>query len=86
MDEIWKCCNVVCDGDAELNCIVDGESGIVQRVSSFDAYDGQYEITPTQERQTLETNEKVCISDIIIKPIPENYGLITWNGHSLKVS
>lgn len=95
MDEL-NCCGICCDGDYDDNFLLDGECsmeqnadgecGIVQRVSSFDAYSGPYEITPTQETQTLGTHGKLCNEDIVINPIPQNYGLITWNGYSIKVS
>lgn len=49
-------------------------------------YSGPYIFTPTKERQIIETNERHLQSDIIINPIPENYGLITWNGSILTVS
>lgn len=49
-------------------------------------YDGPCEVTPTDEVQELNTAEKVLLSNIIINPIPSNYGLITWNGAVLTVS
>ena len=49
-------------------------------------YDGEYEFTPTMEKQIVETRNKLTTQDIIINPIPKNYGLITWNGHHLMIS
>ena len=49
-------------------------------------YTGEYEFTPTSEAQTIPTENKTLAHDIIINPIPENYGLITWNGATLTVS
>lgn len=49
-------------------------------------YDGPYEFTPTQETQTVSTAEKLLLENIIINPIPNNYGLITWNGAIMTVS
>ena len=51
-----------------------------------ETYDGPYEFTPTQEAQTVPTANKVLLDDIIIHPIPQNYGLITWNGAVITVS
>lgn len=51
-----------------------------------DPYTGTYEVTPTQEEQTLLTNGLLMQADVIINPIPSNYGLITWNGSTLTVS
>lgn len=49
-------------------------------------YEGETEITPTQETQTLRTASLLMPVDIVINPIPQNYGLITWNGSTLTVS
>ena len=50
------------------------------------AYEGEYEVTPSAETQTLPTEARVLGRDITIAPIPSNYGLITWNGSVLTVS
>ena len=49
-------------------------------------YTGEYEFTPTQQTQTVEIAHKTALADIVINPIPSNYGLITWNGATLTVS
>lgn len=49
-------------------------------------YEGAYVVTPTRETQTLMTKERAMTANVIINPIPSNYGLITWNGSSLTVS
>lgn len=49
-------------------------------------YTGTYEVTPTQERQVLPTAGKRLDNDIVVESIPENYGLITWNGSFIRVS
>ena len=49
-------------------------------------YDGPYEFTPTQETQTVSTAEKLLLENIVINPIPQNYGLITYNGAIITVS
>ena len=51
-----------------------------------DVYHGPTDITPSNEPQVLSTQGKVVSEDIIIEPIPSNYGLITWNGSTLVVS
>lgn len=50
------------------------------------SYEGEYEVTPTQQTQTLETDSLYLRGNITINPIPSNYGLITWNGSTLTVS
>lgn len=49
-------------------------------------YMGEYNFTPTQEAQTVEISGLRATQNITINPIPQNYGLITWNGATLTVS
>ena len=49
-------------------------------------YDGPYEATPTREMQTFPTRGKVMNEDFTVNPIPQNYGLITYNGFYMTVS
>lgn len=49
-------------------------------------YEGDYEVTPTDRIQILATEGKLMMSDVVINPIPSNYGLIGWNGSVLTVS
>lgn len=68
--------------------VITAGATIATPVSHFDmpVYDGAYEVTPTQDTQTLVTDGKQMTGDVIIHPIPSNYGLITWNGSTLTVS
>lgn len=54
--------------------------------STSPEYEGDYEITPTQEEQVLDTADRHLSQEIHIAAIPSNYGLITWNGSILTVS
>lgn len=76
------------DGDMSLDIPVDGEAGTVIKVSDYvyPIYDGQTEVTPTQETQVLQTTNRTVVSNIIVNSIPSNYGKITWNGSTLTVS
>lgn len=53
---------------------------------NLDWFEGPYEWTPTQSTQTIPIIGKGASEDIIINPIPSNYGLITWDGAILTVS
>lgn len=53
---------------------------------SYPAYEGPTEITPTTQTQVLQTEMKTVTSNITVGPIPQNYGLITWDGSVLTVS
>ena len=50
------------------------------------AYQGSYDITPTEETQVIQGKGLVLTDDITIAPIPTNYGRLTWNGSILTVS
>ena len=79
---------IVLDGELSLNIPMDGEVGIITKVVEHDlpVYTGATEITPSTTEQVLATAEKVVTRNIVINPIPSNYGLITWNGSTLTVS
>lgn len=77
---------VVLDGELSLTLAADGEAGTILKVKEADPYTGETVITPTQEEQVLATTGLIIPTDITIKPIPSNYGLITWNGSTLTVS
>lgn len=49
-------------------------------------YTGAYEYTPTSETQVIEIEGLRALSNIIIDPVPQNYGLISWDGSTLTVS
>ena len=49
-------------------------------------YQGPYEVTPSKQEQRLETENMVLATNVVIKPIPSNYGLITYNGSTITVS
>lgn len=49
-------------------------------------YTGPYEFTPTAEEQRVRIARKQAEEDIIIHPIPRNYGLVTYNGSIITIS
>lgn len=49
-------------------------------------YRGAVEFTPTNERQIIPTMGTAVFDNIVINPIPNNYGLITYNGSFLTVA
>ena len=60
-------------------CVMGGE------ITTSD-YSGSYSVTPSNERQSLPTADKTLARNIVVEPIPSNYGLITWNGSTITVS
>ena len=65
-----------------------GISGLLTIPSAVgvDTYAGPYEYTPTEDTQTVAISHKMATENIVINPIPFNYGLVTWNGSTLTVS
>lgn len=55
-------------------------------IGTFDPYIGNYRITPTDVQQTLLTKGKGMVENVVIEPIPNNYGLVTYNGFELTIS
>lgn len=49
-------------------------------------YRGAYTVTPTEETQTLETQGLLMSTNVVINPIPQNYGLITQIGSMIRIS
>lgn len=60
--------------------------GEITEVISGDVYDGPYTVTPGEARIVLDTGRKNMAQDLVVEPIPSNYGKITWNGETLSVS
>lgn len=56
------------------------------RIVAPDEYSGVTEVTPSEEEQVLATKGKYLSNNVVINPIPSNYGKISWNGSVLIVS
>lgn len=61
-------------------------SATISGGKSYPLYDGEYSFTPTTAEQTIETKGFALLDNIVIAPIPQNYGLIGWNGSYLTIS
>lgn len=59
---------------------------IVREYVGSEPYEGEYTITPSNETQILETKNLRMTDNLVVNAIPQNYGLITWNGSTLTVS
>lgn len=57
----------------------------IQIIEGVDWYDGAYDFIPTEQAQTIQISDKTARANIIIEPIPSNYGRITYNGAYLTV-
>lgn len=66
-------------GTLKGNLTIPSTAGIVP-------YEGEYEFTPSDSAQAIQIEGMKAGANIIINPIPSNYGLITWDGTILTVS
>lgn len=62
------------------------EVGMAITPVSGEPYDGLYTITPAGVRQTIPAAGLYAREDFIVEAIPNNYGLITWDGSVLTVA
>lgn len=49
-------------------------------------FEGPYEVTPTRETQIVPAAGKLMLEPLVVNPIPQNYGLITYSGFEITVS
>lgn len=78
---------IVLDGELSLNIPMDGEVGTVTKVVEHDlpTYTGDTVVTPSDTEQVLATADKVVARNIVVNPIPENYGRLLYSGNTLTV-
>lgn len=64
-----------------------GTGGLRGKLSSDSrpVYQGELTITPGEEEQTLATAGMALNQNIVIEPIPSNYGRISYSGSILTV-
>lgn len=79
-------CECTFDASLSINNEIELDLGINPTPVYPDIYEGSYEIIPTGERQILKTNGLMMNGNVVIEKIPDNYGMITWNGSFLRVS
>lgn len=79
--------NLQMDGELEMDLQMDGEMGVTTRIREYSTpiYDGETEITPSEETQILQTADKTALENIVINPIPANYGRIIYDGAHLRI-
>lgn len=81
----------VLQGVASLSASLTGQASLsadmtIPKVVQTNPFEGAYSYTPTNETQTILINGLRATDDITINPIPNNYGLITWDGSTITVS
>ena len=84
-----NCCRValhVAESDGALLHVGSSDAAALSvggEVYSPDIYRGEYEVTPSQSEQVLETANKLLRENVVVAPIPCYYGLITYNGSTI---
>ena len=75
------------DGELSVNLYMDGTPDKVIKVAEYDlpVYEGITEITPSNQTQILQTSNQVLTRNIVVNPIPEDYGRLLWSGNTLTV-
>ena len=63
-----------------------GLSGTLTIAGSIPSYPGPYMVTPGDAEQVIACEGLLMPQDIIIQPVPSNYGRISWDGVTLTVS
>jgi hypothetical protein len=59
---------------------LDADFGEVHVVSDdSEPYEGDYAVTPMAEKQVMPTKGKYMTDDVVVNPIPQEYGLITYD-------
>ena len=61
-------------------------TGGISRLEPLPYYEGECQITPTTEAVTLNTANLSMAQNIVVNPIPSNYGRIDYNGGYITVS
>lgn len=59
---------------------------VSRNLPDFPIYHGEHTFTATAEEQTIHVSNFTMLNDIVINPIPQTYGLITYDGSTLTVS
>jgi len=62
------------------------EAGVPYIGGMLPEYTGPTTVTPSGSEQTLATAGRSMGRDIVVGPIPSNYGLVSWDGSVLTVS
>jgi hypothetical protein len=60
--------------------------GTITAGISIPTYQGEYNFTPSEDEQTINIDGMVADGNIIVNPIPNNYGLVTRVGSILTIT
>ena len=79
--------NVQLESTGVLQAAISAEQNLTGVLSIAGAtYTGDVDFTPQENKQVVYCAGRVMSQNIVIEPIPSNYGKIAWDGVSLHVS
>lgn len=58
----------------------------IPSAAGVEKYEGGYTFTPSSSEQIIPILGKMATENIVINPVPSQYGLITWDGATITVS
>lgn len=72
----------------QLSCSLSSSpiTGELTVIGSIPSYQGSYEITPSDEAQTIYCADMLMEQDVIINPVQGGYAKVTVNGSILTIS
>ena len=65
--------------DVQEAVLQDGFENVQVVTVAPDPYTGSYEVTPDLHAQILATSGKTMLNDVVVHPIPSNYGRVTYD-------
>lgn len=69
-----------------IDAAIQAGIGAAYYATEGEYYDGAYNVTPTDHEQILQTANKIMARNVVVAPIPSNYGKISYNGSTITVS
>ena len=88
MNELHISLHVEPESDAAL-AVDEGADLALNLAEKFEGggtpYTGEYEVTPGESTQVLETAYNKMTANVVVNPIPSNYGRIAYSGAGLLV-
>lgn len=77
---------VFSSSENRFNAVFDGIQTATAKAKE-EYYEGEYEVIPQTTEQLLHTSGKVLTADVIVRAIPKEYGLVSYDqGRTITVS
>lgn len=77
--------NIIAKASLSGNITASASFGQTVILENLPVYGGTTEVTPSNQAQVLLTENKALTRNIVVNPIPEDYGRLLWSGNTLTV-